>query len=271
MELITTNYIDSLPPALKPFAAARIGQKAIKDLSPIEVSKSCAEIINRSFVEAGHIKAEKEMLEFNRDVLFNELKGKFASLTINEVKEAFRIGIRGESGAWFGLCAKTYHQFLKYYFEKPERSESMKAYLTIADKANDLTKQVTESDKEKIMREASLKEFDEYCKEKELSRSAPYVYDFIAKVHGYKAYLSGDEIRVLFNDRETRESIKKLAKAQYKNELNKKILKGEVRKKDAENALFDLVTNRTYLNVAKTIELKMYFDKLIESKKKLEL
>lgn len=268
-DLIIHNQFDKLPESLRQYAINRVGRKAIKDLHPNEVKRNCTEIIAKTYAEDGKFQVTSEMISFQSQALFEELTGRFKDLTIDELKEAFRLGIRGETGAYFGLCAKTYHQFIKHYFERKERSEAMKEYLNLINRVNQ--KETTEEQKYQIMKQASLQEFESYSKTKNLSRSAPYVYDFIAKKYGTKATLSGEDIYILISDKGIRETIKKDAKAEYEKSLNMKVLKGEARKKDAEKAMFDLVTNRSYLNIAKTIELGIYFDGLIKDNQKLIL
>jgi len=268
-DLIIHNEFERLPESLRQYAINRIGKKAIKDMIQSEVKKNCSQIVASAFAESGQLKVDAPMLQYQSDSLFNELSGKFKDLTIDEVKEAFRLGIRGETGAYFGLCAKTYHQFIKHYFERKERAEAMKEYLNLINRGNQ--KETTEEQKYQIMKQASLQEFESYSKTKNLSRSAPYIYDFIAKKYGTKATLSGEDIYILISDKDIRETIKKDAKAEYEKSLNMKVLKGDARKKDAEKAMFDLVTNRTYLNIAKTIELGIYFDGLIKDNQKLIL
>ena len=269
-DIVIHNQFDKLPESLRQYAINRVGKKAIKDLTPNEVKRHCSEIIAKAFADDGKFQVTSEMLSFQSLALFEELTGRFKDLTIDELKEAIRLGMRGETGAWFGLCAKTYHQFIKHYFERKERSEAMRVYLDqfgtgITDR------KLTDDQKYQVMKQASLQEFDSYSTTKKLSRSAPYIYDFIAKKYGSTAFLNGEEIYVLISDKEVRQKIKKDAKAEYEESLNTRVLKREIKKKDAEAALFDLVTNRTYLNIAKTVELGIYFDELIKKKQKLIL
>lgn len=260
MEITVINSIDKLPVSLQGFAKARIGQKAIKDLTPIQIAKVCEEVIVRAFAEAGQIGITQEILLFQKQTLIDELKGKFGVLTPDEVKEAFRLGIRGESGSYFGLCAKTYHQFLKYYFELPQRAETMKAFLSITNEAALLSKEPTPEQKEQIMKEAAIISFNEYKSERKLPFVCQPIYDFLWK----KGFINWTESE--------KNDIVAYVKEKYKSELLDQKTKGEISHRDFKNIVENLGgdKNRRLINKVKTEGLKRYFELLIKNNETIE-
>lgn len=248
MELIVNNQFDKLPESLRQYAINRVGKKAIKDLTPNEVKRHCNEIIAKAFADDGKFQVTSEMLSFQSLALFEELTGKFKDLTIDELKEAIRLGMRGETGAWFGLCAKTYHQFIKHYFERKERSEAMRVYLDqfgtgITDR------KLSESEKRDEMIKGIRLAYEAYCKCGELPfYPAPY-YDFIR-----------NDLKLTNWSKEQRDEIESEAKQEYIKRLTE----------DKKNRLIDtlkykqiienLTTNQTYFNYLKRVALKKFFE-----------
>lgn len=260
MEITITNSIDKLPVSLQSFAKARIGQKAIKDLTPIQVAKICEEVIVRAFAEAGQIGITQEILLFQKQTLIDELKGRFGVLTPDEVKESFRLGIRGESGPYFGLCAKTYHQFLKYYFELPQRAEAMKAFLSITNEVKLLTSEPSPEQKEQIMKGASINAFNEYKASKKLPFVCRPIYDFLKS----KGLINWSESE--------KKEMSAYVKERYKSDLLEQKTKGEISSRDFRNIVENLdgEKNKRLINKAKTEGLKRYFDNLIKNNQTID-
>ena len=237
-----------IPESLRGYATARIGKKPIKDLTPNEVKKHCNEIIGKAFADDGKFQVTSEMLSFQSLALFEELTGKFKDLTIDELKEAIRLGMRGETGAWFGLCAKTYHQFIKHYFERKERSEAMRVYLDLF--GTGITdRKLSESEKRDEMIKGIRLAYEAYCKCGELPfYPAPY-YDFIR-----------NDLKLTNWSKEQRDEIESEAKQEYIKRLTE----------DKKNRLIDtlkykqiienLTTNQTYFNYLKRVALKKFFE-----------
>jgi hypothetical protein len=136
-----------MPANLAEFAQLRIGQKQIKDLDQTYVKSKCAEIISRAFVYTSPNwmkdfkgtpeqiqKQADDILHFQSIELYNTLKGKLATLTLSELQKAFKIGLDGGTGQFFGMCGKTYHQFVNHFYNLPERSKAWLAYLEEVEK-----------------------------------------------------------------------------------------------------------------------------------------
>lgn len=260
--LIINNNLEKLPESLRQYALNRVGKKTIKNSSLFEVRQSCSEIIAKSFADSGQLNVTTEMLQFQTQSLLDELSGKFKDLTIDEVKEAFKKGIRGETGPYFGLCAKTYHQFIKHYFESKERSEAMRVYLNLENQT--FTKEkLTDEQKDMIMKQAALSLFNEYYETKKLNfYGAHRIYD----------YLWQEKKLIKWTDEERKE-LKEQAFNEYESELKKQRDTGQILPSVYRQILENLdgEKNRTFINKVKAVGLKKYFDKLIETNQKLIL
>lgn len=247
-DIVIHNQFDKLPESLRQYAINRVGKKAIKDLTPNEVKRHCNEIIAKAFADDGKFQVTSEMLSFQSLALFEELKGKFKDLTIDEVKEAFRLGIRGETGAYFGLCAKTYHQFIKHYFERKERSEAMRVYLDqfgtgITDK------KLTDDEKREQMIKGIRLAYEAYCRCGELPfYPAPY-YDFIK-----------NELKLTNWTKEQRDEIEREAREQYTNKLANDRKNRIINAEKFQQIINNLNTDQTFFNHLKKVALKKFFE-----------
>ena len=248
--LPTTINID-LPESLKPYALNRIGKRSIRDLTEPEVKRACFEIINLAFAECGQLKTDAAMLQFQSESLFNELSGKYKDLTLPELKESFKRGIRGETGPYFGLCAKTYHQFIKHYFERPERAESMRVYLNSI--SGEVTKEkMTKEQQYEIMMQGIKAAYEDYKDSKKLPYSpAPY-YDFLWQ-----------ELKLINWTKEEKDSIKKEATVLYEAKINKQKQERRITTQQAKDLLATLSSNQSFINTVKSVGLKRFFETCI--------
>lgn len=257
MEIAKINKLEVLPLSLQPYAINRIGKKAIKDLTEPEIKRNCYMIISVAFAESGQLKVVSAMLQYQSDTLFNELKGKFKDLTIDELKEAFKMGIRHEFGQYFGLCAKTYNQFIKGYFERPERAEAMRVYLDSINAV--IVKELTPEEKRKLTIQGVYSAYESFCKSGELPfYSAPY-YDII-KENGLVNW-----------SKEERLEMELEAKSEYIGKLRDDKMKRKINSKQFTTICESLGSNQSFKNVCKKVALKRFFESCKLSNFKLEL
>lgn len=176
LTIIEKKAFEKLPANLQNFAKARI-EPPVKNISDIELKGKCLDIIGVAYAEQGQFGIEVNILTFQKECLFTELRtnSKFKELTLSEVRSAFKNGIRGDSGPFFGMCAKTYHQFLKHYYEKPERVESMKQYLELMNQEN--KPELTAEEKKQKSKEALVWYFSEYKRTKKLGSGSYAMYE----------------------------------------------------------------------------------------------
>lgn len=260
MTNIVKYDFERIPESLKGYALNRVGKKAIKDLTEHEVKNACNSIIAVSFAEIGQFKVDTPMLQFQSETLFKELRGRYKDLTLDELKEAFKMGIRNEFGQYFGLCAKTYNLFIKSYYERPERAEAMKQVLRMIDKPE--SKHYTEEQKEMLVKQGCLQAFNEYYESKKLPFVIAPIYDYLWQNRGLIKWTE-----------EERNDIWQTALKAYEGELRKRRDEGEINSFQMKQILANLngELNRTFINKVKAEGLKRFFDKLITNNQKLIL
>ena len=246
--LTVINNIERLPESLRQYAINRIGKKAIKDMIQSEVKKNCSQIVASAFAESGQLKVDAPMLQYQSDSLFNELSGKFKDLTIDEVKESFKQGIRGESGPYFGLCAKTYHQFLKHYYEKKERAEAMRVYLDLVNQEASKEPLTKEQKYERMMLGVKTA-FNEYKESGKLPFCpAPY-YDFLWQ-----------ELKLINWTAEQKSEIRQEANRLWSEFLKEAKDTRRINTMQYKELLANTINNQTYLNKVKQVGLKKFFE-----------
>jgi translation initiation factor 2B subunit (eIF-2B alpha/beta/delta family) len=156
----------------------------------------------------GTYKVEQSVLDFQKDELYNCLIKNFSDFSIMEVHRAFEVGIYGESGPFFGLCLKTYQQFLKHYKTRPERFQALNEYLKLTETKQELT----EMEKQKIIIDGMNEALEEYKKTRQHSEGHWVYYRYLK-----------DKLGVIVPEPERQVEIKKLAENDYANYVNEAI------------------------------------------------
>lgn len=245
-DLIKYDF-ERIPESLKGYALNRVGKKAIKDLTEHEVKNACNSIIAISFAEIGQFKVDTPMLQFQSETLFKELRGRYKDLTLDELKEAFKMGIRNEFGQYFGLCAKTYNLFIKSYYERPERAEAMRVYLDL-NRQEIVKDKPTPEQQNEILKKGIKLAYEVYVKSGELPfYSAPY-YDYLKKNN-------------LVNwSKEQIEEMKIEAETEYRGRLIEDRDNRVINTLQYKAIIENLNTNQTFKNVCKKIGLKYWFE-----------
>lgn len=90
--------------------------KEFKDKN--EVSAQIDALVNFTFAYKGHSPASEREYEFTTNALKEDIFLNFNNYTIEDVKLAFKLGVRGELGEYYGLNAKTFYDWLKSYKSK---------------------------------------------------------------------------------------------------------------------------------------------------------
>ena len=248
------NALNLIPLGLKDFCIARIG-KPFNDLSEALKTNVCLDVIAKAHFDAGDKGGiDKEVLKFQSSALKEELKGKYGILTVEEIKRAFFIGIRGEAGAYFGMCPKTYSQFLKHYYEKPERVNAMNEYLKVLKQDNEVKPNPDEVLTKN--KQSCLYFFTHYKKNGEILNGHAKVYDLLWKDLGLIKWTKEQRL-------EMREPVEK----EYIKTLENAVKRGHMKHSDLKGMVDNLGTNATFIGMLKRAGLKKYFDSI----EKLEL
>lgn len=237
------NITQMLPPAVLEFVVPR-QEKPFSQYSRVMQKTICLGIITRAFTDGSpNGMPTPEILQFQTESLLTEVENKFSTMTVSEIQTAFYLGVRGESGPYFGMCPKSYNQFLKWYFNLPERSAAWNKYLDLLE--NVKTSNVPVYFTKDKLKELAIEAFNDYKSAGKLPFVSHAIYDTIKELTGRKTLI----------DPKAWENVKEQAK---------KAITPQVKRGKTEN-IEKLLTfeNRTYEFACKKIMLKMYFDDLI--------
>lgn len=249
---------------LNEFVKLRVGFKSVKDLDEFTLKKECASVIARAFTySTPNGQTEVSILQHQTIELFNALKGKYATLTIPEVQRAFKMGLDNEFGQYYGMCGKTYSQFLKGFFEIPTRSKAWLTYLEGIEKP--VIEEVSEDVKKIRAKQYLQKRFKGYKETGEIGFMAWSAYDLIKEFKGLQSLVSKEEFLNIFKSIEEHFTL----------EIKKEIKKAEIRKEDTDELRKFLKTGvinyKPCQEKVKEIALKNYFDKLITNNQTLDI
>ena len=146
------------------------GQK-IKDYKIAELEDELNKILQTTYFNCGQVLSSEDAIPV-LDSIVPDIKNYFSSLTIEEVKVAFKRGLLKDYGDYFGLNPKTFLGWLKSYMASANRAE-VKTKIKMHNE-----EQLTEEEKEKIVVDGVYKCWEEF-KEKGV------VYDFGNATYNY--------------------------------------------------------------------------------------
>jgi len=209
------------------------------------------EILAQSAFDAGQQMGDMpEVLAAQTEALFKEFKGRFSELTLPEVREAFKMGVRGEFGAYFGFCPATYHKFLKSFYEYPERMRSWADYTTSQTK--DQMKPIYYTPER--LREIAQKNYIEYKETGAIPYAPHAIYNVVCEMEGVEVVRSGKRVKTLIpNDDEAREIF---------NEVKQKYLFGKKEKRSPNPWDCSEVMMTSFEFALKKAYLLRYWDKM---------
>jgi hypothetical protein len=256
-QLTVQNQLPAnIPVSQQAFVVLRVGHKSIKDLEPNVVKRACVDILTRASFDMGSPMADNDkVLQFQTEALYSEMKGKLNTLTIPEVQEAFNRGIRGEAGQFFGLCPRTYHQFLKYFFELPERSESWVNYLDEQEGKKKPRKIEFSQDQ---LKTHCRNAFSDYRTTGGMPFSPHATYDTLKELLGLKTLIPVEKWEQVKRDAKHNLIQLTKSKAGNKNKASELIKK------------LEYTEGSQYEFECKKIGLRIYFEQLIAENKELE-
>lgn len=278
-------------PAETQMAVRRIvGHPFLKTMGEPALKSECLKIIVKAFNDQGQtVDARKDsdlrMLEHQRNELMREARRQeFSGLTIEEVRWAFDECVRGASGPFYGMCAKSYHQFLKWGKDHDCRVGAVQAYfdtITALEK-----KEPTIEEKKERSKRALLNLFAEYKATNSLG-VCPWAYcGVLADLIGtevayapgktYRTFITDDVIREKLNDQAEREfekeNVSEPAKTSiydFEGRAQKKVTAGDAIMRSIVQA--GLKKEEALANKKKEVALRWYFDHLITQNKPLEI
>lgn len=231
----------------------------VRDISATDVKDFIIEKVALTVFESGQgATINQEDLPLIIQGITSEIFEKYSGLTLNEIAEAFKRGVRKEFGAYYGLSIVTFNDWLRAYKNMPER----KAQLTTVPKLDKCmqSKEITEAEKEAIAIEAYNFCFDAWKRTKgNIYDSGNAVYAWLdrqGKLNNTAEY----KIRVIneVTEAETARLNKKIS------DLKMAMDRHSVAK--AETELNELLSNKNIaISLAKKRLLAEYFETLIKN------
>lgn len=245
------NVLQTLPVSQQDLVHLKL-ERPINSYSPVQIKTFCLNIFSKACLETQSELPTNTILRFQTEALVKELSGKFGGLTVSEIEYAFSEGIRGAAGSYFGLCAQTYHKFLKWIFEHKEKAEAWSKYLTGLQqlKFSETPKQFT---KEYLIRSAK-RAFEEYKNDGRLPFFPHATYDIIKDILKVKTLIDKKDWQ------NVRDQAKKNLNTRHRSPKNQK-------------SILEILNmeSRTWEFEIKRIALKNFFNNLIANNKTLEL
>lgn len=254
--LVKKTEIDSLPLGLRSFAERRVGNPPFKSYRISEQKGFCLDVITKLHAAYGERGNDAEILFFQSNELLNALSDKYGELTLNEIEKALEMLISGEAGQVFGLNKRSYYQALKYYFELPQRTESMKEYLRMLE--DNKSTELSPDEKLRRNKEACVWAFNQYKETKEIP------------LGHYKFYQTLLDLGLIKWTKEEKTAISAPIKKQYQTEVESSRKRGKISSSQLADIMLSLDSNPTLISRVRKEALKKYFNNLITSKTDLK-
>jgi hypothetical protein len=155
----------------------------IKGVSDIEMKSALSMIIWSIFELAGQKPEQKDVNIIVKEAS-KEIRSKYSkTLTLKEIEFAFRKGVFGDYGDYFGINTVTIMKWLKAYYNSEERREAQRRVMSSQLSLEQKT-EPTDDEKRKIVIDACTKAW-------ELAKSGEYVKDRGNTVYDFLAYERG--------------------------------------------------------------------------------
>lgn len=267
--LTTLDNLDRLTPKQQEYVRLRVAQTPVKNIEAYVVKIALAEILVKAAFDLGSPMADDAIvLKFQTEGFFKELKGRFANLTIFELKEAFNRGIRGEFGQFFGLCPRTYHQFIKHFYELPERQKAWLEYMAGQEELKKSPKPVFFTTDQ--LKQFAINDFETYRQSGKLPFYPHATYNIICEAIGTGISIDGKMVKTLITDRALAKELFLQAKKEYLAKLESGFKRGRI-SADEKAQLSDLKQIRSFEFLLKKYYLITFFKQLIADNRKLVL
>lgn len=259
---LQTEVIKKLPFSLQKYVKAK-NSPIISEMEVKDGLKFLYDLISSTQVNIGHVKRADDS-EANLQIaenLFNLIKSKYQSLTVDELKLAVLSGSISEYGEYTTFSLKTLSDWIKGYLNDINKKHAMSEWNKAIDLAN--SKEKTPEEKEAIIIHGCLHAFNDYK-----ANSLVIPVDYLCSV--FYDYLKSKGLINFTLDRKGEIYDKAL-------EIYKKGLDNSKQiNKDIYGSIIQTISNkktsqqnRSFVNLGKRIGLLMYFDDLLETETEL--
>jgi len=132
-------------------------------VSDMPKGKALAEIydtFSNMYLDSGQAIPEKEYQRLLADRWYKEILTDFKFLRVEEMKLAFKNGLRGEYGEYFGLNIKSFNQWIKGFIAEEKRHEALQRLKE--ENAPPLKPLVSPTEAEYLWKQAMIKQFEDF-------------------------------------------------------------------------------------------------------------
>lgn len=249
----------SKKPALSPllsgyqagYVKARYGVR-VTSLSEPEAETALLELINRAFVELGQLPTgsgsadRKKYLGVMARMTLNDIKLYFPQVTLEEVANAMRRGIRREYGEYFGFNVIAVHGFIEKYLESDDRNDALAKQNRFL-LAKDVPEELPVINQQEIMEAGLLRCYENYRKTGRVIDCGNVNYEMLVKEG--KINLTNEEKHLIYKEAER---LIKHEEDQQAGSFHQIVARLRVQGTD----------HGTIVSRAKELALKRYFDSL---------
>lgn len=261
--------INSLTVSQKSFITALIDSKLLV-LSKEDCTNTIYQALKVAEIDSGMTKIDNKDLVQLSFSIHELIEDKYKNLTISELKIAFKNGVIGTYGQWFGMCLKTVNEWIKGYLNNEGRINAIKEWNAKILKEETSDKPIHEINM--FNKESSIRAFEHFKLTGSMPNASFAYYDIINELIG----VDYNGKKTLIPDLEVRKKLVSECENLYSNLLLKEKKRNEVKGNLQESEkLIDLIIDPKGLKglerMTKEVFLKYYFNKLISENKRLEL
>lgn len=236
-----------------------INHVKIKDYSLSDLINSLIVLIGKTHLSCGidiRKDGRTEVINATIEELASDLQKYNSGLTFKEIEIAFKNGYKGTYGDFMGLNNKTYFHWINSY----QYGESRCKVIKMALNEKQMNKELSEQEKEQILKNGALKCFENYKKSNQIQDFGNVTYNYLVK-SGQINYTKEIKDKIFAKAKQRLIYEKEL-------ELTKSISLFEI--KEIKDAIRNIDSSQSLLiSEAKKEALKQYFDNLVEMDLKL--
>lgn len=180
---LESNVYKGFTPLEKEIVIA-VNSPIIKTFEEKYLTNCLLALIAKTYLQSGQFLTgeKKEMTDLTIDELSSDFKKYNGNLSFQEIEIAFKNGVKGEYGEYFGLNNKTYFQWVNGYAYGEKRLKVKKALSDAKEKANQPIVKKSEQEANEIMKNAVLKSFEDFKKGAVIFDGGNVKYNYLVKL-----------------------------------------------------------------------------------------
>jgi len=256
MELTKTNQeltnavdpIEKMTEQYRPFILALRGDSLKKNSINTNL-KSLVIIISKTSALKGSIIVDNESDLYLAEKFYELIMEKYPHATLGEIELAFKKGVLGDYGEYFGINVKTLWGWFKSYIQSNELIQAKREWVNLVELPRSETPKL---DLKVEMKQSILNAFKRFCEDGEIPVCGSQYYTVMCQIKGVKSVIE---------DKALRAEIREKAFINYKRKLIEKKYH-KTNEKDF-NILLDTAlkgSNASYDSESRKLALKFYFE-----------